>query len=220
MVHAPAKLNLFFEVLARRPDGFHEIETLMVPIGLFDTLSHASEPTGSCSSIAAGPLASPKRTLGTLPDPENNSGLTRCALLRERAGVDRGLSLELVKRIPSRGRLGRWIERRRRGAVGGQSKSGNSAGRARRWPNWPRSWAATCRSSSAAAQRFAADAASGSSLLATCCRCTSSSCARRSGFRPRPSMASAEVPQQPQSREPLVAALRAATRENLMQSGS
>ncbi len=30
-VRAPAKINLFFEVLARRADGFHEIETLMLP---------------------------------------------------------------------------------------------------------------------------------------------------------------------------------------------
>ena len=35
----PAKLNLFLEVLARRDDGFHEIETLMVPISLFDSLT-------------------------------------------------------------------------------------------------------------------------------------------------------------------------------------
>ena len=29
VVHAPAKLNLFFEVLNRRSDGFHEVETLV-----------------------------------------------------------------------------------------------------------------------------------------------------------------------------------------------
>ena len=38
VVATPAKLNLFFEVLARRPDGYHEIETLMAPLALFDTL--------------------------------------------------------------------------------------------------------------------------------------------------------------------------------------
>ena len=30
IVRAPAKLNLFFEVLSKRNDGFHEIETLMI----------------------------------------------------------------------------------------------------------------------------------------------------------------------------------------------
>ena len=37
-VLAPAKINLTLRVLGRRPDGFHEIETLIVPIGLADRL--------------------------------------------------------------------------------------------------------------------------------------------------------------------------------------
>jgi 4-diphosphocytidyl-2-C-methyl-D-erythritol kinase len=34
----PAKLNLFLEVLGRRPDGYHDLSTVMVPIDLFDTI--------------------------------------------------------------------------------------------------------------------------------------------------------------------------------------
>lgn len=34
----PAKLNLFLEITGKRPDGFHEIVTVMVPIDLADTL--------------------------------------------------------------------------------------------------------------------------------------------------------------------------------------
>ena len=37
-LHAPAKVNLFLEVLARRPDGYHAIESLLVAVSLFDTL--------------------------------------------------------------------------------------------------------------------------------------------------------------------------------------
>ncbi|PYK59469.1 MAG: 4-(cytidine 5'-diphospho)-2-C-methyl-D-erythritol kinase [Verrucomicrobia bacterium] len=36
---APAKVNLFLRVLRRREDGFHEIETLMAPISLYDSLA-------------------------------------------------------------------------------------------------------------------------------------------------------------------------------------
>src|SRR5947208_2983561 len=34
---APAKVNLYLEVLAKRPDGYHALETVMVTAGLFDT---------------------------------------------------------------------------------------------------------------------------------------------------------------------------------------
>ena len=40
-VQAPAKLNLTLDVLGRRPDGFHELESLMVTVGWFDTLTFA-----------------------------------------------------------------------------------------------------------------------------------------------------------------------------------
>src|SRR5215831_634691 len=38
-IRCPAKLNLFLEILRRRPDGYHELSTVMVPVGLFDTLT-------------------------------------------------------------------------------------------------------------------------------------------------------------------------------------
>src|SRR5213595_1503366 len=42
---ARAKVNLFLRVLRRREDGFHEIETLMVPIALHDSIE--IEPANS-----------------------------------------------------------------------------------------------------------------------------------------------------------------------------
>jgi 4-diphosphocytidyl-2-C-methyl-D-erythritol kinase len=46
-VLAPAKLNLFLEILGRRPDGYHEIESLMVAVNLHDRLTFADEPSGA-----------------------------------------------------------------------------------------------------------------------------------------------------------------------------
>ena len=46
VIRAPAKVNLFLEVLAKRPDGYHDIETLMVAVNIFDTLKFREDSSG------------------------------------------------------------------------------------------------------------------------------------------------------------------------------
>jgi 4-diphosphocytidyl-2-C-methyl-D-erythritol kinase len=118
---APAKLNLFLEVLARRPDGFHEIETLMAPIDRFDTLRLSTSTTGQITlrcddaalrlvdagasyprvrtsqPIGGGPAAAPPEQL---PTGDDNLVVRAVRRLRERAGVSVGAEIQLVKRIP------------------------------------------------------------------------------------------------------------------------
>ena len=36
---APAKINLFLEILGKRDDGFHDLDMVMTSVGLYDTLS-------------------------------------------------------------------------------------------------------------------------------------------------------------------------------------
>lgn len=107
VVWAPAKLNLFFEVLARRNDGYHEIETLMVPINLFDTLSAWSDSSGQmrldCRWAACDTGGD---SLGTLPEEHENLAMRAAQLLRERADVTAGIGMRLVKRIPAAAGLG------------------------------------------------------------------------------------------------------------------
>jgi len=38
-LRCPAKLNLFLEIHGKRPDGYHELSTVMVPVGIYDTLT-------------------------------------------------------------------------------------------------------------------------------------------------------------------------------------
>ena len=51
---APAKLNLSLAVLARREDGFHEIESLMAPVSLADTLEVRSQPMPGVKPSSSG----------------------------------------------------------------------------------------------------------------------------------------------------------------------
>jgi 4-diphosphocytidyl-2-C-methyl-D-erythritol kinase len=115
-VRAPAKVNLFLEVLRRREDGYHEIETLMVPVSLADTLRCAARQDGqlrvACrwtrglqAVCAAGGPAS-CQIWGELPEGGANLVFRALQHLRQAAGVSRGLDVELWKRIPSAAGLG------------------------------------------------------------------------------------------------------------------
>ncbi|HLC30577.1 MAG TPA: 4-(cytidine 5'-diphospho)-2-C-methyl-D-erythritol kinase [Dehalococcoidia bacterium] len=94
VVRAYAKLNLTLEVLGRRPDGYHEITSVLQTVSLADVLSFTPAPTLSlrCSDPA---LAS-----------EDNLALRAAQLLRETAGCTEGAEITLEKHIPIASGLG------------------------------------------------------------------------------------------------------------------
>ena len=115
-IQAPAKLNLFLEVLSRREDGFHEIETLMTTITRFDTLSFSTNSenqvqfdcrwaTGLQTQTQSPTAAMFKSLWGELPQRENLV-VRALELLRRRAGVEQGVSVRLVKTIPAAAGMG------------------------------------------------------------------------------------------------------------------
>ena len=109
VVQAPAKLNLFFEVLGKRDDGYHEVETLVYPIDLYDTLYFREESSEQikldCERVSGvwGPRGS---GLGEVPRGTDNLVVRAAELFRRRIGLPNGASLRLVKRIPSAAGLG------------------------------------------------------------------------------------------------------------------
>jgi len=115
-VDAPAKVNLFLEILSRRADGFHELETLMAPVGLYDRVSLAANSTKTLSLSCrwAHGVEGYRTRHGAVgggiweavPAPEDNLALRSLALLQRRAGVETGADVRLVKRIPASAGLG------------------------------------------------------------------------------------------------------------------
>ncbi|MCA1658719.1 MAG: 4-(cytidine 5'-diphospho)-2-C-methyl-D-erythritol kinase [Verrucomicrobiaceae bacterium] len=96
---APAKINLSFEIKGRRADGFHEIETLMTPISLFDRLM-IEEDAGNGNRVDFS-CDDP-----SLPAGEENLVMRAARLFRETTKVSVGLKISLNKEIPHGAGLG------------------------------------------------------------------------------------------------------------------
>lgn len=112
-IQAPAKLNVYLDVLGRRADGFHDLETLIVPIRWWDSLTLTSLPPSD--GARPGPIELTVRCCLSArdPPPENlptsgsdNLVARALTLLRERSGCMAGARVELVKRIPWNAGLG------------------------------------------------------------------------------------------------------------------
>lgn len=110
VVAAPAKLNLFLEILRKRPDGYHALESLMVVIDLFDTLvvhpslraSPCAGKTGTGSAAAITLTCDPPG----LPTGPENLVVKAALALRERVGrPELGAEIHLTKRIPTQAGL-------------------------------------------------------------------------------------------------------------------
>jgi 4-diphosphocytidyl-2-C-methyl-D-erythritol kinase len=102
---APAKVNLFLRVVRRRPDGYHDVETVMSRIALADTL--VFRPTSDGAIQLSVQFAYP-RTLPAAPVPATDDNLVVKAarLLMPLAKSSVGAEITLVKRIPAAAGLG------------------------------------------------------------------------------------------------------------------
>ncbi|MDX1419144.1 MAG: 4-(cytidine 5'-diphospho)-2-C-methyl-D-erythritol kinase, partial [Rubricoccaceae bacterium] len=92
---APAKINLGLHVLRRRADGFHDVETVLVPIGWADGLTARPAPglRFTCSDPA-------------LPTDDGNLVVRAARALAGWAGVAPAAALHLAKRVPYGAGLG------------------------------------------------------------------------------------------------------------------
>ncbi|MBI2461374.1 MAG: 4-(cytidine 5'-diphospho)-2-C-methyl-D-erythritol kinase [Candidatus Rokubacteria bacterium] len=96
VLRASAKVNLALEVLGRRPDGYHEIATVLQAIDLSDRLVLEDADGGielRCDTPA-------------IPTDRQNLAWRAADLLRRAAGVARGVRIRLWKRIPVAAGLG------------------------------------------------------------------------------------------------------------------
>ncbi|MCS7064548.1 MAG: 4-(cytidine 5'-diphospho)-2-C-methyl-D-erythritol kinase [Methylacidiphilales bacterium] len=94
--YSPAKINLFLKILGKRPDGFHEIETFMVPTSLCDLITLTTQPSGivlTCSDPS-------------LPTNQKNLAYRAAQIFFEKTQISGGVYIHIEKKIPHGGGLG------------------------------------------------------------------------------------------------------------------
>jgi len=95
VLRASAKVNLVLEVLGKRPDGYHELSTVMQAVDLFDRLT-----------VEAAATITLETSEPALPTDDRNLVVRAAHLLREAAGIEAGARIVLDKRIPLAAGLG------------------------------------------------------------------------------------------------------------------
>lgn len=89
-IKAPAKLNVRLKVTGRRPDGYHDLVSIMVPVDLFDEIEIRLIPQGI--SLTCGGFS--------VPGDETNLVVKAARAFFSRTGLDQGAAINLGKRIP------------------------------------------------------------------------------------------------------------------------
>jgi len=95
-VLAPAKINLSLKILGRRSDGFHEIETLIAPISLYDKIDIEKQSRWidfSCDDP-------------TVPSGDENLVVRVAKAFFEKTRISSGVRIKLHKKIPHGAGLG------------------------------------------------------------------------------------------------------------------
>jgi 4-diphosphocytidyl-2-C-methyl-D-erythritol kinase len=94
--NSPCKINLLLNVLGRRPDGFHALETVMQPIALCDRLTF--EPCGGGVELSC--------SHATLPVDARNLVHRAATGFLQAAKISDGVRIHLEKKIPLAAGLG------------------------------------------------------------------------------------------------------------------
>ena len=92
-IQCPAKINLTLKVLDKREDGFHNIESVMQTINLFDYLTINFEPSEDIEILLDG-------NSSEIPYNEKNLVYKACRLFMEKTGLKGKISIFIDKNIP------------------------------------------------------------------------------------------------------------------------
>ncbi|MFI3206370.1 MAG: 4-(cytidine 5'-diphospho)-2-C-methyl-D-erythritol kinase [Clostridia bacterium] len=98
LVNANAKINLSLDIIGKRDDGFHDIDTVMQSIDLSDKITISKNKTGEIKLTCAKIM---------LPTDEKNIAYRAAKKILERGNItDMGVDIHIIKEIPIQAGLG------------------------------------------------------------------------------------------------------------------
>jgi 4-diphosphocytidyl-2-C-methyl-D-erythritol kinase len=89
-IQAPAKINLYLDVLGRRPDGYHDLKMIMQAISLYDEICISKTESGiqvDCNYLY-------------VPTGEKNIAYKAAKLMLEKFDIKQGVNISIKKQIP------------------------------------------------------------------------------------------------------------------------
>ena len=98
-VEAPGKVNLTLEILGKRPDGYHELRSILMPVSLFETVTVRERADGVVTLRTTGEGVDCSE-LETLPLERQLAYKAVAAMRRACGRPDGGCDVTVVKRVP------------------------------------------------------------------------------------------------------------------------
>jgi 4-diphosphocytidyl-2-C-methyl-D-erythritol kinase len=98
LVRAPAKINLSLLLAGKRPDGFHEIETIMAKVSFYDEILIEPNPRGGLELVCKGPCWAPAG--------KDNLVYQAATGFMNACGARADIKITLTKNIPAGSGLG------------------------------------------------------------------------------------------------------------------
>ena len=97
IVKAPAKINLYLEIINKRQDGYHNIESVMHTVSLFDVLEFSETELNKIELVCEN---------SELSNPEKNIVYKATKVFKEKYNINKGIKIKLTKNIPMGAGLG------------------------------------------------------------------------------------------------------------------
>ena len=104
-VEAHAKVNLTLEVLGVRPDGYHDLRSVVLPIPLCDDIELTPADDLAVAFAPEGLSPATLSALAALP-PEKNLAWKAARVLQQATGCSKGVQITITKRIPAGAGMG------------------------------------------------------------------------------------------------------------------